>query len=216
MDITPRRGAVVTDLSIDDAEETYAVRVALEALAARHAVAKLTDADLGEIKEAFEGMVEAQRSDDLRAFIDADHVFHSRLYRASHRDRLIRNISELVDRSRRYSPHTYRLQPLDARLDAHRRILDAIEARDAVLVERLTAEHMAAAAARLVSALKQEAEEPARARQRDAAAVMTLRNASPDAEVPPASVDYDGPVGLDPANVAKQVPLSARKLGRPG
>jgi len=172
VDITPRRGAVVTELSIEDAEETYAVRVALEALAARHATAKLTQADLDEIREAFERMAEAQRADDLRAFIEADHVFHHRLYQASQRERLIRNISELVDRSRRYAPYSYRAwQPLGAGLAAHRPILEAMEARDPILVERLTFEHMSAAAVRLVSAVQQEADERARAprRRRDGA-----------------------------------------------
>ncbi len=167
VDIAPRRGAVVTELSIEDAEETYAVRVALEALAARHAVARLSDADIGEIREAFGRMAEAQRSGDLGTFIDADHVFHHRLYQASERDRLIRNIAELVARSRRYAPYAYRAWlPLDNALAAHRPILEAIEARDPILVERLTFEHMSAAAARLVAAVQLEAEERARAGRR--------------------------------------------------
>ena len=33
----PRRGAIVAELSVEDAEEIYAMRVALESLAARHA-----------------------------------------------------------------------------------------------------------------------------------------------------------------------------------
>lgn len=163
VDITPRRGAIVTPLSIDDAEEMYAIRVALETLAARHAVAQLTDDELAAIRDAFVGMVEAQRSDDLQAFIEADHLFHSRLYQASRRDRLIRSIAELVERSRRYSPYTYRSwAPLDARLEAHQRILDAIEARNGILVEQLTAEHMVTAAARLIAALHEEAQQLAK------------------------------------------------------
>jgi DNA-binding GntR family transcriptional regulator len=170
--ITPRRGAVVTELSTEDAEETYAVRVALEALAARHGTRRLTDADLDEIREAFERMTDAQRAGDLRAFIEADHVFHHRLYQASHRESLIRNISELVDRTRRYAPYTYRAWlPLDNALAAHRPILEAMEARDAALVERLTCDHMSAAASRLLTALEIEADERARAlrRRRDGA-----------------------------------------------
>lgn len=162
--ITPRRGAVVTELSIEDAEEAYAVRVALEALAARHAAAKLTKADLDEIREAFDRMAEAQRAGDLQAFIEADHSFHHRLYQASQRESLIRNISELVDRTRRYSPYVYRAWlPLDKALDAHRPLLEAIESRDPALVERLNYEHMSGAAARLVAALQEETDERARA-----------------------------------------------------
>jgi DNA-binding GntR family transcriptional regulator len=164
VEIVPRRGAVVTELSVEDAEETYAVRVALEALAARRAAEKLTDEDVAELREAFAQLTAAQRSGDLGAFIEADHIFHSRLYQASGRERLIRNISELVDRSRRYAPYAYRSwQPLDAALAAHRPLFEAILARDAALVERLTSEHMSAASTRLVTLIQREAEERARA-----------------------------------------------------
>jgi DNA-binding GntR family transcriptional regulator len=162
--IAPRRGAVVTELSVEDAEETYAVRIALEALAARRAAEKLTDQDVAELRDAFDQLAAAQGSGNLHAFIEADHVFHSRLYQASGRERLIRNISELVDRSRRYAPYAYRAwQPLDTALAAHRPIFEAILARDAALVERLTSEHMSAAATRLVTLIQREADERARA-----------------------------------------------------
>jgi hypothetical protein len=119
-------------------------------------------------------MSEAQRADDLHAFIEADHVFHHRLYEASQRDRLIRNISELVDRSRRYAPYAYRAwQPLDVGIAAHRPILEAIEARDPALVERLTLEHMSAAAVRLVSAVQRETDERALALRRRGAHMRT-------------------------------------------
>ncbi len=154
VEIVPRKGAIVSELSIEDAEETYAVRTAYEALAARHAARRLTDGDLGDIRAAFDRMVEAQRAGDLRSFIDADHVFHQRLYQASGRERLIDSISDLVDRSRRYSPYVYQTWlPLDHALSEHRPILAAIESRDADLLERLTYEHMSAAATRLVSVI---------------------------------------------------------------
>jgi hypothetical protein len=54
----------------------------------------------------------------------------------------------------------------DAGLAAHRPILEAIEARDPALVERLTFEHMSAAATRLVTALQLEASERARTLRR--------------------------------------------------
>ena len=161
--LAPRRSAVVSELSIEDAEETYAVRVALEALAARRAAERLTDGDVTALQDAFERLATAQRSGDLHAFIAADHEFHACLYMASGRERLIRNISDLIDRSRRYAPYAYRAwQPLDVALAAHRPILDAIVARDAPALERLTSEHMSAAALRLVATIEREAAERAR------------------------------------------------------
>lgn len=161
--VTPRRGAVVAELSIDDIEETYAVRVALEGLAARHATERLSAADLADINALFDNMARAKDDNDLRAFIAADRAFHSRLYASSGRDHLVRMISELESRSQRYGPYVYGAwQPLDIALRAHRPLLDAIEAGDPVLVEERTREHMSAASARLLAAVQREAGDRAR------------------------------------------------------
>lgn len=161
--LTPRRGAVVAELSLEDAEETYAIRVALESLAARHAIGRVKDADLAEIRELFGRMIAATEAGCLKDFIAADHDFHMRLYAASGREQLVRHISDLVDRSRRYAPYAYRAwQPLDSALAAHRPLFEAILARDPSLVELLTREHMAAATRRLLADIQRETEARAR------------------------------------------------------
>jgi DNA-binding GntR family transcriptional regulator len=161
--VTPRRKAVVAELSIDDIEETYAVRVALEGLAARHATERLTAADIKDIDELFANMARARDAGDMRVFIEADREFHMRLYVASGREHLVRTISELVNRSRRYSSYVYASwQPLDIALRAHQPLLEAIEAGDPALVEERTREHMSAAGARLLAAVRREADERAR------------------------------------------------------
>ena len=161
--VTPRRGAVVAALSIDDIEETYAIRVALEGLAARHATELLSAADLADMEGLFEAMARATEANDLQAFIAADRAFHMRLYAASDRDHLVRKISELEGRSQRYAPYVYAAwQPLDIALQAHRPLLEAIEAGDPGLVEERTREHMSAAGARLLASAQREAGDRAR------------------------------------------------------
>lgn len=156
--VTPRRGAVVAELSIDDIEETYAIRVALEGLAARHATDRLSAGDLADIGALFDEMGQAKEAGDLQAFIFADRAFHRRLYQSSGRDHLIHMIAELEGRSQRYAPYVYGAwQPLDIALRAHRPLLDAIEAGDPALVEARTREHMSAAAARLLASVRREA-----------------------------------------------------------
>ena len=158
--VTPRRKAVVAELSIDDIEETYAVRVALEGLAARHATERLTAADITDIDELFARMADARDANDFKAFTVADRAFHMRLYSASGREGLIRTISDLENRSRRYAPYVYAAwQPLDIALRAHQPLLDAIEAGDPALVEERTREHMSAAGARLLASVRRETDE---------------------------------------------------------
>jgi DNA-binding GntR family transcriptional regulator len=163
--VRPRRGAVVAELSTEDAEEIYAMRVALEALCARHAAERLGPADVAGLEELFHQMEAAQQAADLTAFIACDHAFHCQLYAISGRERLIRMIRELQDRSTRYLPHLYQAwQMAENPLEAHRPILSAIRARDPALVERLTREHMEQAAGRLLKVIAREAEERRAAR----------------------------------------------------
>ena len=158
--LTPRRGARVAELSVEDAEETYALRVALESLCAGRAARRFADSDLVELGRLFDRMEMAERAGDLTAFIDADHAFHGYLYGVSGSSRLIRMIAELQERSRRYLPSLYEAwQTVEDPLDAHRPLLAAIRDRDPVRVEALTREHMAQAGDRLLLAISRRAEE---------------------------------------------------------
>jgi DNA-binding GntR family transcriptional regulator len=158
--VRPRRRAVVAELSTEDIEETYAVRVALEGLAARHATERLTAADLAEIESRFKDMTRAMNDGDLNSFIAADRDFHMRLYATSRRERLIQTIADLERQSQRYASYVYSSwQPLDIALRAHQPLLDAIEAGDPALVEQRTIEHMSSASARLLAAVHREENE---------------------------------------------------------
>jgi DNA-binding GntR family transcriptional regulator len=157
--VTPRRGTTVAELSVEDAEEIYALRVALETLCARHAAERLTDADLTELDRLFGNMEAAQSRSDLDAFVEADHAFHEHLYGIASRPRLARMISDLQDRSSRYLPYLYRAwQMVENPLEAHRPLLSAIHDRDVRRVEELTREHMNQAAGRLMRAIAMESE----------------------------------------------------------
>jgi DNA-binding GntR family transcriptional regulator len=139
----PRRGARVAVLSEEDAEEIYAVRAALESLAARYGAVQLTDDDIREIRGFFHLMEEDAARADLTSFIEHDQAFHYRLYSVSQRERLLLSITELRRRSHRYVPYIHRgLHDFARRLELHRPILEAIEARDVEAVVRLTRDHL--------------------------------------------------------------------------
>jgi DNA-binding GntR family transcriptional regulator len=158
--LTPRRGATVAELSVADAEETYALRVALESLCAGRAARRLADADIAELGRLFKRMESAEKAGELTSFIDADHAFHGYLYGVSGSSRLTRMIAELQERSRRYLPSLYEAwQTVEDPLDAHRPLLAAIEDRDPARVEALTREHMTQAGERLLLAIERKAEE---------------------------------------------------------
>lgn len=72
------RGFVVPELTDADIEEIYQLRFLLEPAAVRSAVAEVSSAaDLASMSSAIEDAVAAEKSDDFRAFLDANVRFHN-------------------------------------------------------------------------------------------------------------------------------------------
>jgi DNA-binding GntR family transcriptional regulator len=79
VELLPFRGARVRRPTRRELLEAYAVRSALEALGARLAVPRLTDADLDELGGLVETMQAAAHDGDGRGVAEADARFHGRL-----------------------------------------------------------------------------------------------------------------------------------------
>jgi DNA-binding GntR family transcriptional regulator len=148
-------GATVAELSVEDVEETYAVRAALEALAARDGVLNLTDDVLERIRTVFRQMEDDAARGDREALVGHDQEFHRALYEAGGRPERARRIVELWESTRRAIPLVYRAwEPLELAIAAHRPILDAIEARDARAAMQRSRTHSEQAATRILRAMR--------------------------------------------------------------
>jgi DNA-binding GntR family transcriptional regulator len=79
VEITPFRGARVRRPSRREILEAYAVRSTLEALGARQAVPRMTDADLDELAGYLEEMRASARDNDGHGVAEADARFHARI-----------------------------------------------------------------------------------------------------------------------------------------
>lgn len=152
----PRLGARVAEITEEDVEELYLVRAALEGLAARLAVANLTDEALASFHEAFDEMADALARDDFEDFSHWDREFHRRNYSASGRPSLVKKILDLWDNGRRiYAMAPHSQDSMRLAFEAHRAILEALDRRDALAVERLTRDHTDEAAKRILATLRQ-------------------------------------------------------------
>jgi DNA-binding GntR family transcriptional regulator len=149
-------GATVAELSVEDVEEAYAVRAALEGLAARDGVLHLTAERLAVIRDKFRLMEEDAKRDDREALVGHDQDFHRALYEAGGRPDRTRRIVELWQSTRRAIPLVYRAwEPLDLAIAAHRPILEAIEARDPRAAQQRSRAHSEQAATRILRAMRQ-------------------------------------------------------------
>lgn len=155
-------GATVAQLSVEDVEDAYAMRAALEGLAARDGVRNLTPDALSHIRDSFRLMEGDAARGDREALVVHDQEFHRALYQASDRPERIRRIIELQEGTRRAIPIIYRAwDPLDLAIQAHRPILEAVEAGDARTAQRLSRTHTEQAATRILKVLRTSYPRPA-------------------------------------------------------
>jgi DNA-binding GntR family transcriptional regulator len=141
--IRPRRGAVVRALSSEEFIEAYQVREALEMMAVRLAVPKLTDEDLDAMERLVDDMEGLAEAGDVQGFFEANTAFHQRFFEASQNRMLAglyRQLRGQIDR--------HRLRSLELRgeltrsVAEHRAILSAARAGDVERAVSLASEHI--------------------------------------------------------------------------
>jgi DNA-binding GntR family transcriptional regulator len=136
---TPNLGARVAAHTPREVLAAYEVREALEGLAARLAAQNMTDDERAELRVVYEQEVSAARSRDYRS------DFHMHIVRGSHNEGLARMLGE--DHYHLHKLWRIRCRWLqvggDASWNDHRRILEAIEFRDAECAEILMRRHVA-------------------------------------------------------------------------
>ena len=142
-------GTRVASLSFEDLIEIYYVREALEGQAARLAAERMTDQEVAGLHQV---LAQHEQQQDIRedtAYFqrEGDLDFHYRIIQGSHNRPLIRMlIGELYHlvRMYRYQFSTTANRPQKA-LHEHRRIIEAIESRDAEMAELLMRRHISRA-----------------------------------------------------------------------
>ena len=130
VEITPFRGARVRRPSRREIIEAYAVRSALETLAARLAVPRMTDPDLAELAGHLEAMQASARRGDGHGVAEADARFHGRIVELADNGTLLKVWRSLEPFSRTYI--TLVVPGADAQwsADLHAPLLAALERGD--------------------------------------------------------------------------------------
>jgi DNA-binding GntR family transcriptional regulator len=134
----PRRGYFVTELRIEDLEEIYELRRALEERLARLAVPELDDETVRRIRAAAKECEMAGESGDVAQQLAANRRFHFALLECADQPHTMRMIRLLWDSTESYRAIYYN-SPAERRraAKAHKRILAAVAGREA---DRLVAE----------------------------------------------------------------------------
>jgi DNA-binding GntR family transcriptional regulator len=153
VEIEPFRGARVRRPSRGELLEAYAVRSALESLAARLAVPRIADADVRELAGHVDAMQAAAAAGDGPAVAEADASFHGRIVELADNGTLLRLWRSLEPLSRTYL--TLAVPGADPKwsADLHVPILAAIRRRDAEAVAAALENHFAEVSANMARRL---------------------------------------------------------------
>lgn len=98
--ILPRKGAIVTSLSLEGIREIYEIREALESQAARLAATRGTDEHFRRMQEILDRYAEAVKANDIQAIVELDTEFHATLFEASGNARMARMIQTVREQAR--------------------------------------------------------------------------------------------------------------------
>jgi ABC-type uncharacterized transport system permease subunit/DNA-binding GntR family transcriptional regulator len=141
--IVPRRGAVVKQLSRREFIDAYQVREALESLAIKLAVPRLTGVDKAQLHRMSEEMERAAAHGDTDRFFEINREFHAKLVHASGNRKLQEVHGQLVAQMGRLMKKSVELRGgIQQSAAEHRAILEAVDAGNPVLAARLLEEHI--------------------------------------------------------------------------
>lgn len=138
----PNRRVRIAELSSDDAEELYVMRIALECVAIRITTPRLTSHDFAALEGYMAQMDHYMRNDDLPGMRAPHLAFHNLLVSGAG-PRVGKEIEQLFDHAERYRLRWGREGKWEDRRAEHRAILDAVAARDGDLAALRLAEHYA-------------------------------------------------------------------------
>jgi DNA-binding GntR family transcriptional regulator len=162
----PRRRAEVRSLTPQELIDAYQVREALEVMAVRLAISRVTEADLSRLEALIDRMAAHSAEGAGREFFAANAAFHKLLCELSGNPKLQEVHHRLEGEIGRFQRRTLALRgSMEGALAEHRAILAAIRLRDANRAIQLTVDHIRVPAQRLRAALRQDAGDPELARQ---------------------------------------------------
>ena len=151
----PRRGLVVRQISEHEVMEVYAVRIALEELAAREAASEAQPSDIAHLRWVNQRLAEAINQGALSSVPSLTNEFHQALASAAHNSMLRRFIMQAQDWTRRVGTPTVALPGRrTAAVKEHERLIDAIAGHDVEAAARLAREHIATGRAFQLAALR--------------------------------------------------------------
>jgi DNA-binding GntR family transcriptional regulator len=140
IEIIPRRGAIVTEITDKDVDEIFVIKIRLEALAARLAAERMAKDDIDKMKDLASKVKEG--SSKVTHMVNWNSDFHDMFIKKCGNERLIKILESLQQQFKRATVFSFsetgRTQEV---AKEHASIIEAFENRDREKVEKLVETH---------------------------------------------------------------------------
>jgi DNA-binding GntR family transcriptional regulator len=151
--VNAQRGATVLVPTVQELEEHYEIRTALECLAAQHAAIRFRPSDAPPLRARLAEMRECRDPD---RYVELNHAFHMAVYALSGRARLTEMIEQLRLASQAYLQiNSEQVVPTGDAQDEHDDILAACEANDPISASKATRQHLQLTVSNVTTQLRQ-------------------------------------------------------------
>jgi DNA-binding GntR family transcriptional regulator len=138
----PRRGAFVARKTRKQILEMLVVWAALESMAARLVTERASDDEIASLRRMFESYDDSRVNTHIDEYSDANIQFHQTLFNISHCELLERMTENLFIHMRSIRMRTiHERDRATQSIKDHLHIVEALEARDTELAERLVRQH---------------------------------------------------------------------------
>lgn len=142
VNIVPRRGTFVNDISVTDLQKIFELRIILEGFCARLAARRITDEQLEKMESVLQEL-EQLRDGDPRALMSIDKRFHRLLYTSADNEFMTDVLNRLYDLSLRlWYLVLNRLEEVRHSIEQHRDVYQALKDGDADRAEALIRKHI--------------------------------------------------------------------------
>ena len=143
METITNRGAVVVGITRDDLVDIYRIRVRLEGLASATAAERISAQGLQALRESVELSEFYINKKDTERLKELDSQFHETIYKESGNRLLCKTLSELHRKIKSYRKLSLSVPGrLERSVYEHKEILEAIEAHNAEMADKLTSLHI--------------------------------------------------------------------------
>jgi len=153
--VEKNRGVFVRQVSLDEANEFYEVRAALEGLIGRLAARRISLDEIEQLRAVVRRMHQVQKGRRPQEYFVLNVEFHDQLARAARNQALVAHYRGVVNQLDLYRRATISrsVENIPLSTEEHEAIVEAVAARDEARAEALLTQHVLASRARLHASL---------------------------------------------------------------